>query len=82
MGKIGALEKLAFNTRHFTTMLENRLSGGGAEAHPMPGSFPVNPITHLTPGTYLGSSGLWIGLAFTAVCLAAAVRLRRYRTPI
>lgn len=79
---IGAVERLVFNTRHFTAMLENRVSGGGAEAHTMPGTFPMNPMTHLTPGTYLSSSGLWIGLLFTAVCLAAAVRLRRYRGPM
>jgi len=79
---IGAVERLVFNTRHFTAMLENRFSGGGAEALTMPGTFPMNPMTHLTPGTYLSSSGLWIGLLFTALCLAAAVRLRRYRGPI
>jgi ABC-2 type transport system permease protein len=79
---IGAIERLAFNTRHFAGFLENRVNGGGVEAHTMPGTFPMDPMTHLTPGTYLSSSGLWIGLAFTAVCLAAAVRLRRYRTPL
>ena len=76
---IGAVERLIFNTRHFSAMLENRASGGGAEAITMPGTLPMNPMTHLTPGAYLSSSGLWIGLAFTAICLAAAVRLRRYR---
>jgi ABC-2 type transport system permease protein len=77
-----AVERLVFNTRHFTVMLENRASGGGAEALTMPGTFGTNPMTHLTPGTYLSSSGLWVGVIFTAVCLAAAVRLRRYRGPI
>jgi ABC-2 type transport system permease protein len=79
---IGAVERLVFNSRHLATVLENRLTGGGAEALTMPGTFPMNPMTHLTPGTYLSSSGLWIGLAFTAVCLAAAVRLRRHRGSI
>jgi ABC-2 type transport system permease protein len=79
---IGAVERLVFNTRHFAAVLENRFTGGGAEALTMPGTFPMNPMTHLTPGTYLSSSGLWIGLVFTALCLAAAVRLRRYRGPI
>jgi ABC-2 type transport system permease protein len=78
---IGAVEKIAFNTSNLAALLENRLSGGGAEAITMPGSFPIDPMTHLTPGTFLSSSGLWIGLVFTAVCLAAAVRLRRYRGP-
>jgi ABC-2 type transport system permease protein len=79
---IGAVERLVFNSRHLAAVLENRLTGGGAEALTMPGTFPMNPMTHLTPGTYLSSSGLWIGLAFTAVCLAAAVRLRRHRGSI
>jgi hypothetical protein len=40
------------------------------------------PITQITPGRFLGSPGLWIGLVFAAACLAAAVRLRQYREPI
>jgi len=79
---IGAVERLVFNTRHFTAILEKRFSGGGAEALTMPGTFPMNPMTHLTHGTYLSSSGLWIGVICTAVCIAATVRLRRYRGPI
>jgi ABC-2 type transport system permease protein len=79
---IGAVERIAFNTSHVARMLENRFSGGGAEALTMPDTFPMNPMTHLTPGIYLSSSGLWIGVIFTAACLAAAVRLRRHRGPI
>ena len=41
-----------------------------------------DPMTHLTPGNFLSSPGLWIGLAIAAAFLAAAVRLRRYREPI
>jgi hypothetical protein len=55
--------------------------GGGSEAFVMPNTMPMNPMTHLTPVTYLASLGLWLGLLFTALCLAAAVRLRRYRGP-
>jgi hypothetical protein len=36
----------------------------------------------LTPGKFLSSPGLWIGLVFALALLAAAVRLRRYREPI
>jgi ABC-2 type transport system permease protein len=39
-------------------------------------------MTHLTPGVFLSSPGLWIGLAVAAAFLAAAVRLRRYHGPI
>jgi ABC-2 type transport system permease protein len=78
---IGFVEKIAFNTSHFATFLLQRL-GGGTEAMTAPGSMPMDPTTHLTPGAYLTSPGLWLGLLFTALCLAAAVRLRRYRGAI
>jgi ABC-2 type transport system permease protein len=47
-----------------------------------PDMFPTNPMTHITPGHFLSSPGLWIGLAVAALFLAAAVRLRRYQGPI
>ncbi len=76
------VEKIAFNTSYFVAILGSRLSGGGVEAFTAPGSFPMDPMTHLTPGQFLISPGLWIGLAVTAAFLAAAVRLRRYQGPI
>jgi len=78
---IALVEKIAFNTTHFATMLGNRM-GGGAEAVAAPGSSPMDPMTHLTPGHFLSSAGLWIGLAMAAAFLAAAVRLRRSQGPI
>ena len=78
---IAFVEKIAFNTSHFATFLGDRL-GGGAEAMTLPGSMPIDPGVHITLGRYLGTPGLWIGLAFTAICLAAAVQLRRYRSPV
>jgi ABC-2 type transport system permease protein len=78
---VALVEKIAFNTSHFAIMLGNRM-GGGAEAVTAPGSVPMDPMTHLTPGHFLSSPGLWIGLALTAAFLAAAVRLRRYQGPI
>ena len=79
---IGVLEKLVFNTTYFANMLLNRLSGGGLEAVTPPDSFPTHPMTHLTPGVFLSSAGLWMGLAVTAAFLAGAIWLRRYRGPI
>src|SRR6266566_3001428 len=79
---IGVFEKIVFHTSHFAAMLGQRISGSGAEAFTMPGSFPTDPMTHLTPGNFLSSPDLWIGLAVAAAFLAAAVRLRRYQGPI
>jgi ABC-2 type transport system permease protein len=78
---IGVVEKIAFNTSHFGAMLGNRLSGG-AEAVTAPGSVPMDTMTLLTPGHFLSSAGLWIGLAIATAFLAAAVRVRRYQGPI
>jgi ABC-2 type transport system permease protein len=76
---IGLFEMIAFHTTHFGHFMMYRLSGG-PEAVPM--GDPFDPMTHLTPGRFLTSPGLWLGLLFTTLCLAGAVRLRRYRGPI
>ena len=76
---IGVAEKIAFNTAHFAEFIGNRLAGG-PEADAM-GQFPIEPMTHLTPGQFLISPGLWLGLAVTAIFLFTAARLRRSRGP-
>ena len=78
---IGVLEKLLFNTAHFAAFI-GQFFTGGTEGSYAPGTMPMDPDTHLTPFRFLGTPGLWIGLAVTAAFLAAAVRLRRYRDPI
>jgi len=77
---ICGVEKIAFNTTHFAAMLGYRFAGG-PEAIPGVDSF-FDPMTQLTPGRFLSSPGLWIGLVIAAGFLAAAVRLRRYQGPI
>jgi ABC-2 type transport system permease protein len=81
---IGVLEKIAFNASHFASMLVNRLIGFAPDAFDFQGrSKPViDSLTQLTPGRYLSTPDLWIGLAFAAAFLAAAVWQRRYRGPI
>jgi ABC-2 type transport system permease protein len=85
---IAAVEKIAFRTSYFGSLLKNRLFGFGADAFvlKMPDGAPVDahfiPLTQLSPGRFLSSPGLWIGLALAAAFVAAAVRLRRYREPI
>jgi len=79
---IGVVEKIAFNTSHFAAMLGHRLSGGSEGVGFTAGSMSMVPLAQLTPGQFLISPGLWVGLAVTAAFLAAAVRLRRYQGPI
>ncbi|HEY6946124.1 MAG TPA: hypothetical protein VI431_13365 [Candidatus Acidoferrum sp.] len=78
---IGTLEKLLFNTTYFAAFLGHFFTGG-TEGSYAPGALPMDPGTHLTPGRFLLTPGLWLGLAVTAAFLAAAVRLRRYRDPM
>jgi ABC-2 type transport system permease protein len=80
---IGGVEQLVFHTWHFAALVGSRLIGDAPTvASTSPYIFPTDPMTHLTPGYFLSSPGLWIGLAVAAVFLAAAVRLRRYQGPI
>jgi ABC-2 type transport system permease protein len=82
------LEKIAFNSSHFANLLKYRLIGWFLQAFTLDthGGPPIDPhflpLTQLTPGKFLSSPGLWVGLVFAAIFLAAAVRLRRYREPI
>ncbi len=81
---IGVLEKFAFDTSHFASMLKNRLFGAADTAfafQPHRG-VAIDSLVQLTPGRYLATPGLWIGLAFAAAFVALAVRQRRYRGPI
>jgi ABC-2 type transport system permease protein len=81
---ISVVEKIAFNTTHFASLLTYRLIGWFTRAFvpQAQGAAPMDPLEALTPGKFLATPGLWIGLAVAAVFLAAAVRLRRYRQPI
>jgi ABC-2 type transport system permease protein len=79
---IAVVEKIAFNTSHFGAMLVYRLSGGHEGAAFTAGGMSMDLLDQINPGHFLISPGLWIGLAISAVFLAAAVRLRRYRGPI
>jgi ABC-2 type transport system permease protein len=79
---VSVLEKIAFNTSYFQSMLNHRLMGFRTEAFAVNAHGTIDSVTQLTPGNFLSTPGLWIGLAFAAAFLAAAVRMRRYREPI
>lgn len=79
---IGGLERIVFGTWHFGRLLGARFIGDTSTAARASDMFPTNPMTHITPGTFLSTPGLWIGLVIAAAFLAAAVRLRRDRDPV
>lgn len=80
MFAIAIVEKIAFNSAHFGNFLASRV--GGPSAIPYPPEHMAHNSALLMVGSFLTSPGLWIGLAITALFLAATVRLRRYREPI
>jgi ABC-2 type transport system permease protein len=79
---VGIVEKIAFNTSYFGALLLNRIGGGPESSSFTSSAIAMDGMTTITPWAYLINPGLWIGLAFTAACLAGAARLRRLRGPI
>lgn len=78
---IGLVEKLAFNTKYVTTLLEYRIDGGPTVPVMMSSDMTPHPSAFGLAG-FLVSPGMLIGLAVAAAFLAAAVRVRRYQGPI
>ncbi len=78
---IGLVEKIAFNTRHFATLLQHRVDGGPTAPVLTSGGMSAHSSTLGLAG-FLVSPGMLIGLAVAAAFLAAAVRVRRYQGPI
>src|SRR5881409_55416 len=63
---ITIFETITFNTTHFIRMLGHRLTGFAAEAFDFQGQHnpDIHSLAQLTPGRYLSTPDLWIGLAF------------------
>jgi ABC-2 type transport system permease protein len=79
---IGIVERMAFHTSRFAALLQWRFMGG-PEGGAMTGAVGTSMFpAHITPGTFLSSPGLWIGLAVAAAFLFSAVRLRRSQGPL
>lgn len=83
---IGIFERITFGTAYFGNLIKERFMSWAAEAfvlrHGPKGTPILDSLSQLTPGRYLATPGLWLGLVFATVCFVAAVRLRRYRGPI
>ena len=81
---IGIFERITFGTSYFGAFVKHRLMGFGPGAFDFHGQInpTINSLAQLTPGRYLSSPDLWIGLVFAVAFLALTIRLRRYRGPI
>ena len=80
---VAAFEHVAFGTSYFAGLLGYRVTGAMREAFTAEASGGhVTLLTQLDPLRFLTSAGLWLGLLFAALFLAAAIRLRRQRGPI
>lgn len=79
-------ERITFGTSHFSLFVRNRFMSWAAEAFALrhgPKGMPIlDTLSQLTPGRYLMTPGLWIGLVVAAIFLVFAIRLRRYQGPI
>jgi ABC-2 type transport system permease protein len=79
---VAVIEKVALGSSHWAALLAHRFLGHVPLAFDLRAKYTINSLTQLTPGNFLSTPGLWIGLAFAAAFLAGAVRLRRERGPI
>jgi ABC-2 type transport system permease protein len=77
---IWGVEKVAFNTTYFLSLLKVRLMGPPDPEMTM--SKNADFMSTLIPHHFFSQPGLWAGLAVAALFLAITVRLRRYRGPI
>ena len=84
---ISAVERIAFGSWHFMTMLQYRVGGAMQEAFRFTEKPPgeagdIDRLSQLDPLNFFSRPGLWAGLLFAAAFLALAVRLRQQREPI
>ena len=78
---IGFIERIAFNTSHFVSLLLYHFAGGPMGSGPSSDSISMQAMTMSAAAQFLTDVGFWSGLAALAIFLAAAARLRRARGP-
>lgn len=77
------VEKIGFGTSHVASLVQYRVMGAMREAFAANAmKEPIAQFSQLDPARFMSSPGLWIGLAFAAAFLAAAIWLRRRGDPI
>ena len=81
---LALIERIVLGTTHVSDFLRYRVVGAMAEAFlfdPSKGG-NIDRFSELTPGRFLATPSLWLGLLFAAACIAIAIRVRRLREPI
>lgn len=81
---ITVFEKVTFNTAYFASLIKNRIIGFAPQAFELGGENmgSIDSLVQLTPGRYLATPGLWLGLIAAAALIYGAALLRRSRGPI
>jgi len=77
------LERFAFRSEYVVLWLQHRLAGGlQAAFHYATQQHGTVGLKDATPGFYLASPGLWVGLAAFAIFIFLCIRIRRVQGPI
>ena len=81
---ISTVERILFGTLRIMGMLEYRVMGALREGFVFTRASGgnISRLGQLTPANFFTRPGLWLGLVFAALCIAAAIRLRRRREPV
>ena len=79
---LAAAEKIALGSAFLLAVLRYRVLGAMSEGFaPNALHSPITQLSQLEPARFFAGPNLWLGLAFAAAFLYAAVRLRRSREP-
>jgi ABC-2 type transport system permease protein len=77
---VPGIERLVFNSTRFVGFLKGLLLGWIPRAYRETSDTEL--LAALTPGRFLSTPSLWVGLAVAAALLVLAIRLRRSREPV
>lgn len=79
---IGGIERILFRSYDFFAFMYYLLLGWTGRAYVSADSPETELLASLAPGQALATPSLWIGLAFAAACVVAAIAMRRRAEPI
>jgi ABC-2 type transport system permease protein len=77
-----AIEKVSLGTSWLMSAVQYRIMGAMTEGFARGAvNKAITPLAQLEPARFFSTPNLWLGLAVAGLCLALAVRLRRYGEP-